>query len=78
MMHEPAALLFASDATIAGFWGAAAFIAAGLTIWADNRRLKRREFDRVGWVPWPKLFFVFALIGIVLMAMAIKGWVTTG
>ena len=76
MLHEPEALLFASDATIAGLWGAACLLFAAFTVWADKRRLKRNQFDRVGWVPWPKLFFVFALVGIVLIAMAIKGWVT--
>lgn len=76
MLHEPDSLRFASEATWAGLWAAACFIGAGLTIWADVRRAKRRDVDRVGWVPWPKLFFVFALVGVVLFAMAMKGWVT--
>jgi len=74
MLPEPASLRFASDATLAGLWGIAMLLLAGLTIWADRRRLKRAEFDRVGWMPWPKLFFVCALLGIMLLGMALKGW----
>jgi hypothetical protein len=76
MLHEPDALRFASEATVAGLWALACFIGAGITIWADLRRAKRRDVDRAGWVPWPKLFFVFALVGIVLAVMAMKGWVS--
>jgi hypothetical protein len=76
MLPEPEPLRFASDATIAGLWAAACFIGAGITIWADRRRIRRRHIDRAGWVPWPKLFFAFALVGVVLLTMAVKGWVS--
>lgn len=76
MLHEPDSLRFASDATIAALWGGACFAGAAITIWADRRRAKRRNVDKAGWVPWPKLFFAFALVGVVLMAMAVKGWAT--
>ncbi|MBO9600882.1 MAG: hypothetical protein J7496_00090 [Novosphingobium sp.] len=76
MLQEPDSLRFASEATIAGLWGMGCFLAAGFTIWADHRRARRRDVDRAGWVPWPKLFFAFTLVGVVLMTMALKGWVS--
>lgn len=76
MLHEPDALRFASEATIAALWAAGCFLAAGFTIWADRRRARRANVDKVGWVPWPKLFFAFALVGVVLAAMAVRGWGT--
>ena len=76
MIHEPDSLRFASEATIAGLWAMACFAGAGITIWADRRRAKRANVDKAGWVPWPKLFFAFALVGVVLLAMAMKGWTT--
>ena len=78
MLNEPESLRFASDATLAGLWGGGLLLFAVITIWAERRRLKRSDFDRVGWVPWTKLFFVCALVGVVLIGVAIKGWVAKG
>lgn len=52
--------------------GAFVAVAAGSGL-ADWRRAKRRDLDRVGWVPWT-LIQVLALLGaIVTAALAIKG-----
>ena len=52
--------------------GAFAAVAAGSGL-ADWRRAKRRDLDRVGWVPWT-LIQVMALLGaVVTAALAIKG-----
>jgi len=47
---------------------------AGVAMWAEIRRIKRKAIDRVGWMPWTKLFFVSALVGLTLLVMAIAGW----
>lgn len=73
MLHEPDALRFASDSTLMLLWGGALLALAGLTMWADIRRTKRKHIDKVGWMPWTKLFFIFALVGITLIGLALKG-----
>ncbi len=53
--------------------GFAALLLAALAWFADRRRVRRTDLDRVGWVPWTGLFF-FALMGAVLLfALAISG-----
>ena len=37
----------------------------------ERRRMKRREINRVGWMPWTGLFLVFAVIGGGLLALAV-------
>lgn len=52
--------------------GAFVAVAAGGAV-ADWRRMRRRDLDRVGWVPWT-LIQVMALLGaVVTAALAIKG-----
>lgn len=74
MFAELHQLRFASDATFAALWGGALLVVAGLAMWAEIRRTRRRNPDRVGCVPWTTVFFLAALLGVVLIAMAIKGW----
>ena len=60
--------------TQAGLWaiaGAAAFLAA-VSAAADWRRERRRELDRVGWVPWGALQFGGLLVAVVAAALAVK------
>jgi hypothetical protein len=40
---------------------------AGIAILSDRRRQKRRDLDRVGWVPWPTIL-IFALFGAAVCA----------
>jgi len=74
MLHEPDSLRFASDATLAAIWGGGLLLAAGIAILADHRRAKRRDFDRVGWMPWTKIYFACLFPGVILIALAVKGW----
>jgi hypothetical protein len=76
MWAELSQLRFASDATFAAMWGAGLLVFAGLAMWAEIRRTRRRHPDRVGFMPWTTIFFVAALLGIALVTMAIKGWGT--
>ena len=52
--------------------GAAALLAVVSGI-ADWRRERRRELDRVGWVPWGFLQFAGLLGAVVAAALAVKG-----
>ena len=74
-MHEPAFLLFASDATWLGLWGGALLVFAALGILAYRRRIRRKHIDAVGWVPWTTLFFVAFFCGVCLLAVAVMGWI---
>lgn len=70
-VKEPDFLLFASDAALAAYWGAACLLGALLCLVMERRRVKRSELNRVGWVPWTGLFLLFAVIGGGLLAMAL-------
>jgi hypothetical protein len=74
MTEQISNLRFASDATLFGIWGGALLLFAMIAMWAEIRRVKRKAIDRVGWMPWTKLFFVSALVGLTLLVMAIAGW----
>ena len=70
-VKEPEFLLFASDAELAAYWGAGMLVAALLCLVMERRRLKRREINRVGWVPWTGLFLMFMVIGGGLLALSL-------
>ncbi|MGZ8360063.1 MAG: hypothetical protein ACXWUX_06035 [Allosphingosinicella sp.] len=60
-------------ATQAGYWAGAGvalamMVAAGI---ADWRRLRRRELDEAGWVPWRGIQVVgfFAVVGFTVLAL---------
>ena len=74
MFEQISTLRFASDATLYGIWSAVLLLFAGIAMWAETRRIKRKAIDRVGWMPWTKIFFVSALVGLTLLVMAIAGW----
>jgi len=74
MTAELHQLRFASDASFAALWGVGLLLLSGVALWADIKRAKRKHVDRVGWVPWTKIFYISALLGVTLVIMAIKGW----
>ncbi len=58
-----------------GLWSIAAasatiFVAAVL---AEHRRAKRRDPDRVGWMPWTLIQLVTILTTVFAVALALKG-----
>lgn len=52
----------------AGGWLALAAFAA----WADRRRTRREDLDRVGWVPWPLVLIVAIVATALCVAVAIR------
>ena len=54
--------------TIAG----AAFVLAVVAAFAEHRRARRRDLDRVGWMPWNFLQLLAFLAFIVAAAMALR------
>ena len=73
-MKEPDFLLFASDATLAAIAGGALLLVAIASAVAERRRLRRRHIDAVGFMPWTTVFFLTFFPGVVLLALAAKGW----
>jgi len=65
-MDDPETLLIVTGA-------AAAFFAA-LAWYADHRRTRRRDLDRVGFMPWTALFFWSLLAAVLLLGLAARGW----
>ncbi len=73
-MHEPAFLLFASDATLLALAGAALLLVALAAFLGDRRRMRRRHIDAVGWMPWTTLSVLASFVGLCLLAMGATGW----
>jgi hypothetical protein len=61
---------YAMHATIGGL----AIVMAGLAWFADRRRMRRTDPDKVGFMPWTGLFFWALMAAIVLLALAGMEW----
>ncbi len=62
---------------IISIWGQLALAMsalAGTAAIADARRMRRRDFDRVGFMPWPLILIVSAVIAVFATAIALKGY----
>jgi len=75
MTWPPDFLRFASEATIAGLWGGGLLGLSLVAMLGDLRRRHRTDINAVGWVPWRDLSALTAFGGLVLLAMAVSGWV---
>ncbi len=73
-MHEPAFLLFASDATLVGLAALVLLIVGAVALLGERRRLHRKHIDAVGWMPWTTLSVLATFAGLSLLAMAATGW----
>ena len=73
-MEEPDFLKFASDATLLGLVAGGLLLLALVAAIAERRRSKRKSIDAVGWVPWLTVFFLAFFPGVLLLALAGKGW----
>jgi hypothetical protein len=58
----------------AGLWlltgGAAAL--AGIAAFADRRRARRADLDRIGWIPWPLVMLLALITAAVGAALALR------
>ena len=73
-MRAPDFLLFASDATILGLWGAGLLLVSLVAFLGDRRRMRRKAIDAVGWMPWRDVAALSLFAGFVLLAVAVTGW----
>ena len=67
-------LRLASDATLFALCGGALLTISLIAIAGDWRRRKRRNIDKVGWVPWRDVAALSSFAGLVLLAFAGIGW----
>ena len=66
-MHQFPVLLASSGV-------AAAFVAAAA--WAgDRRRMRRRNLDAVGFMPWTGVFLLAFFAAVVLLGLAGRAWI---
>lgn len=45
---------------------------AGVATFADHARARRRDIERVGWVPWPLVLILSLILAAVFAALALK------
>jgi hypothetical protein len=73
-MKWPEFLLFASDATLAALAGGSLLLVS-LAAWlGEHRRRRRRNIDAVGLMPWRDIAALSLFAGLILLAMAVTGW----
>jgi hypothetical protein len=65
---------FASDATIVALWGSGMLLVSLFAFVGDRRRMRRKRIDAVGWMPWRDISAISLFAGVVLMAVAVTGW----
>lgn len=63
-----------SDADRMAVWGLLAASLAMIASLAERRRMKRVRIDRVGLVPWAPVFLLAFLAAVVLLGLAVRGW----
>ncbi|KPH58740.1 hypothetical protein ACLIMP_10125 [Novosphingobium aerophilum] len=62
-----------SDKIMAAVGGVAALFAVIAWI-GDRRRMKRRDLDRVGFMPWTTVFFFALMLAVLLLGVAGRDW----
>ena len=63
---------FEFDTLLAMGWGCVAL--AALAWWGDRRRVRRKDMDAVGWVPWTPVFFAALMVAVIALGLAGREW----
>ncbi len=62
---------------ILGLAGGTALGLTALAWFAERRRLRRSDLDKVGWVPWTSVFFWALLAAVLLLGLMLKAWLAS-
>jgi len=62
------------DILILAIPGAIAVLVAVVAWIGDRRRFRRKDIDRVGFMPWTPIFFCALLLAVVLLGLAARAW----
>ena len=54
--------------------GGAAGVLAALAWLFDRRRVRRRDLDKVGFMPWTAIFFWALMAAVLMLALSAQGW----
>lgn len=57
--------------------GAIALVLALVAVWAERRRLRRKNLDAVGFMPWTVIYLIAFLAAVVLLGLAAREWFAT-
>lgn len=55
---------------------AASLLVAAIAWWQDRRRVRRKNLDRVGLMPWTAIFFMALIVALMLAGVAMKEWLS--
>ena len=64
-----------SDLDLLAVWGGLLAMLAVLAWYGDYRRMRRRDLDAVGFMPWTKIFFLSLLGACTLLGLAARMWI---
>lgn len=56
--------------------GSLLLVLAAISSVAERGRLRRKNMDRVGFMPWTSVFFFCFLAGIMLLGLGGRGWLS--
>lgn len=54
--------------------GGLAVIIAAIAWFGDWHRFRRKDIDRVGFMPWTPIFFLSLIVALSLLGVAAKSW----
>jgi hypothetical protein len=67
-----------STFTIFATAGAICAVLAFIAWLGDRRRVRRRDLERVGFMPWTGVFFVALVGALIMLGLAGREWIAAG